>query len=268
MHPDLSSLDSTKATACWCATTQTPVRPQRRGSRTGTSSGWMTRSSPSTSGARHPTSARGVCLLPRPWIRTTAACRSIWVRRFTASSMPAFPSAQKMHAIALVCSKNYNYFMPKKSVKCLTNTGEYIAVLSSTLVFRPGVYGLIIVDEKIVLLRNKSNNKYWLPGGGVAVGETMVEALKKEIREETGLNLIQSTFATTTERFFFYKPTNEAFHAVLNFFYCEVQFNKLIADNKVDDDESGKPRWISIHKLKPSDFADHGELIISLIKRF
>lgn len=79
--------------------------------------------------------------------------------------------------------------------------------------------------------------------------------------------LLKSTLAITTERFFCYKPTNKAFHAILSFFYCTVQSGELITDDKVNDDESEKPRWISIEDLEPSKFADHGELIMDLIKR-
>ncbi|MFA5158466.1 MAG: NUDIX domain-containing protein [Patescibacteria group bacterium] len=157
--------------------------------------------------------------------------------------------------------------MQEKNITCLTNTGENIIVPSSSLIFRPSVYGIIILEKNIVLLKNKSANKYWLPGGGVEITETIQEALKREVLEETGLILLKSKLATTTERFFYYNPTHEASHALLYFFYCDVVNKKLISDDRVDDEESGRPRWIPIIKLKPSDFADHGELIMNLIKK-
>ena len=53
-----------------------------------------------------------------------------------------------------------------------------------------GVYGLIIKDNKILLIK-KATGPYDglldLPGGSFEFGETPIEALKREIEEESGL---------------------------------------------------------------------------------
>lgn len=45
------------------------------------------------------------------------------------------------------------------------------------------------VEGRVVLARHKAGSAVYhlLPGGGVAWGETLVEALKREVMEETGL---------------------------------------------------------------------------------
>ena len=51
------------------------------------------------------------------------------------------------------------------------------------------VYALIQNQERKVLLVNNTDGGGWsLPGGKVEKGETLVEALKREVMEETGLN--------------------------------------------------------------------------------
>ena len=50
------------------------------------------------------------------------------------------------------------------------------------------VYALIQNEEGNVLLVHNTDGGGWsLPGGKVEYGETLVEALKREVREETGL---------------------------------------------------------------------------------
>jgi ADP-ribose pyrophosphatase len=55
---------------------------------------------------------------------------------------------------------------------------------------RVGVGGVVINDGKVLLvLRGKppSGGEWAIPGGSVELGETLKEAVEREIREETGL---------------------------------------------------------------------------------
>lgn len=56
---------------------------------------------------------------------------------------------------------------------------------------RVRVAALMLVDGKVVLVRHQKGHDsyYLLPGGGVEHGETLAEALIREVREETGLDV-------------------------------------------------------------------------------
>ncbi|MEV5111001.1 NUDIX hydrolase [Bacillus sp. LBA3-1-1.1] len=52
------------------------------------------------------------------------------------------------------------------------------------------VTGILIEDEKILIVKQKVANRNWsLPGGRVENGETLEEAMIREMREETGLEV-------------------------------------------------------------------------------
>src|SRR5437588_1161753 len=53
--------------------------------------------------------------------------------------------------------------------------------------FRVAVSALIFDDGRILLAHRRDINWWNLPGGGMEVGETVDEALRREVREETGL---------------------------------------------------------------------------------
>ncbi len=53
----------------------------------------------------------------------------------------------------------------------------------------PCVGGLIVKDKEILLLNSPKWNKYILPGGHVEFREPLEDALIREIREETGLEV-------------------------------------------------------------------------------
>src|SRR5215470_4743659 len=61
---------------------------------------------------------------------------------------------------------------------------------NSLPIFRIGVFALIFDDREHVLLSLRRDIDWWnLPGGGMEAGETVDEALRREVREETGLEV-------------------------------------------------------------------------------
>ncbi len=152
-----------------------------------------------------------------------------------------------------------------KKVKCKTIEGRYALIPREKLVFRPSVYALIKNKDKVLLMRNKSSGKLWPPGGGVEIGESMYESLKREVLEETGLKIDIGKLLFAEENFFYYSPLDEAYHAFVMIFDCKIKSGKLLTDEQVDDYESEKPRWIDIKSLKTSDFQDFQKEFLAIL---
>ena len=51
---------------------------------------------------------------------------------------------------------------------------------------RPGAYGLLMRDGRVLLTRQIASDDRQLPGGGIDPGEGQLQALRREVREETG----------------------------------------------------------------------------------
>jgi 8-oxo-dGTP pyrophosphatase MutT (NUDIX family) len=57
------------------------------------------------------------------------------------------------------------------------------------MIVRPGVSAVILTPEGLLLQRRSDNGLWGLPGGSVEPGESVVEALVRDVREETGLEV-------------------------------------------------------------------------------
>ncbi len=77
--------------------------------------------------------------------------------------------------------------------------GTHVASVDQ-LSFRPSVYGVVVQDSKVLLSRQWEG--YDFPGGAIELGETIEEALVREVREETGLIVKQGSVLATEHDFF------------------------------------------------------------------
>jgi len=94
----------------------------------------------------------------------------------------------------------------------------------------------------------------------------MEEALKRETREETGIEIDEVHFVHFEEVFYYYDPSDRAYHGLHFFFACRPTTLDLVHDDRVEDGSAGRPRWIEIDKLLPRDFQIHGDKLIQLCK--
>lgn len=71
-----------------------------------------------------------------------------------------------------------------------------------------GVRVLMIDSNKILLVKHTYQDCWYLPGGGMKKGETFEQAIKREVKEELGANLIEYKLFGVYNNFFEYKNDN------------------------------------------------------------
>jgi nucleoside triphosphatase len=92
----------------------------------------------------------------------------------------------------------------------------------------PTVGALVFNQEgKIFLMKSyKWRNKFVLPGGHVELGETLKQALKREIKEETGLDIFDIKFICFHE-FIFKKDFWKKRHFLFLNFICKTNSSRV-----------------------------------------
>lgn len=64
---------------------------------------------------------------------------------------------------------------------------------------------LLIINSNNEILLGYSHNDYQFPGGHVEAGETLIQTIKREIREETGIILNHQNFKSIAKAVSYYK---------------------------------------------------------------
>jgi 8-oxo-dGTP pyrophosphatase MutT (NUDIX family) len=61
---------------------------------------------------------------------------------------------------------------------------------SIEVVYRPSARGVIIKEGKVAMIHSALYDYYKFPGGGIEAGESPVQAMIREVKEESGLTVI------------------------------------------------------------------------------
>lgn len=146
-----------------------------------------------------------------------------------------------------------------KKIICHNVKGEEIEVDANKLRFRPSAYGLLVRDDKILLLPQWDG--YDFPGGGIDIHESVEEALIREYWEETGLKVKIGEALDVRSSFFAPKAKNsngesEYWNCQLLYFLVKQTGGKLSIDNleKKEKEYTKLAVWMSFGDLDKCKF--------------
>ena len=145
-----------------------------------------------------------------------------------------------------ICGSSLFNISSEKSRKCGDCGFEYFVNPSSA-----NVAFILNKDGELLVERRKNNPAMGtldLPGGFADMNETVEEGLKREVMEETGLEVTEATYIFSKPNTYHYSgvdiPTLDMF------FRCKVK-----DDNKVKaNDDAAECMWIPLEEIETKQF--------------
>ena len=125
-----------------------------------------------------------------------------------------------------------------------------------------GAYGLLINDNKILLIKKKTgpyDGLLDLPGGTIEKGERPIVSLKRELKEEVGIDVIKSSLIDADSVSFKWDYNDEIINVHhIGIFYKIDEYNgtilkEIMVDN-VNDDSLGA-EYYDINSLKENELS-------------
>jgi len=108
--------------------------------------------------------------------------------------------------------------------------------------------GAIVMDKGSILLVKRNTDpargQWSLPGGRVELGETLREALVREVREETGIDVDVDGLIGTAERVVRDDDGEIAFHYVILDYVCTPRSTEVKAG-----DDAAEARWVPVGEM-------------------
>ncbi len=135
------------------------------------------------------------------------------------------------------------------------------AKIGSQLLLLPGVTAIVINDRGEVLLQLRRDTGTWAPpSGGVEPGETVAEAVKREVLEEAGIEIEPKAIvaALSGAAYNVTYPNGDQLASVTTVFRCRPLD---AAPPRVNDDESQDIRYFKTDSLPENTLPRHRRMI-------
>lgn len=117
-----------------------------------------------------------------------------------------------------------------------------------------GVGAVVLHQERVLLVRRggqPSWGKWSLPGGLVELGETTVEAIRREIREECGIEITVVDVAGVLDRVTRDADGRVRYHYVLIDYLAFPESEAIVAGT-----DAAECRWVEIERVGELDITD------------
>lgn len=98
-------------------------------------------------------------------------------------------------------------------------------------------YALIYQNDQVLMVHNRENSTWSLPGGKVEKGETLKQAAIREVKEETGVTVEVADIVSVNEAFF----EDRGHHALFFTFKAKIMHGNPTVQ---DEDEIVRVEWM------------------------
>ncbi len=126
-----------------------------------------------------------------------------------------------------------------------------IADMSAKTFNRKASRAIVLNSENILLLYTKRYHDYSLPGGGIDIGESNIEGLVRELKEETGAHNVQNIkeFGLYEEYRPWHKSDFDIVHMQSYCYVCTIDDELLSPELESHEIDNGMhPIWINVHQ--------------------
>ena len=130
---------------------------------------------------------------------------------------------------------------------------------NGTVEVRPSVRGIILREGKVLLVHSLKYDYYKFPGGGIEPGEEMEAALGREVREETGFQVLPGSIREygLVRRISRGKHT-DVFYQDNYYFLCDIGAAVGQALDDYEDEERFTPELVKPERaIHVNRFHDH-----------
>lgn len=98
---------------------------------------------------------------------------------------------------------------------------EEVPYNGQPLKWRVSAYALIVEENSLLIIKNKEEKLYDIPGGGVELGETIEIALNRECQEEAGISVSIHELIHHKSDFFYHRELDQYFQTLQLFYQAE-----------------------------------------------
>jgi len=124
--------------------------------------------------------------------------------------------------------------------------------------------GALIRDEsgRLLLQKRGDNHEWGFPGGMMEVGESAEETAIREVKEETGFDIVLNHMIGFYSKYFNEYPNGDKAQTIGVFFDCSISGGEM----KIDQDETLDLKFFEIEDFPPLFHQQHYDALEDLLQ--
>lgn len=142
---------------------------------------------------------------------------------------------------------------PATEIECVTLHGGRARHPASEFRFRPAAYGIAVRGREVLLGRSAFSGLWDPPGGAVAAWEDLAEGLRREFREETGVEPENPRLFRVIEGYF--SIFGRAYHSLRFFYLVDLPAGLGETALRPEPGELAALAWRDPSSLRPEECA-------------